>query len=121
MPDPHKDLAEIIEPATQAAAGSGSDYLLPLALACVVLVLGLAWFWRRRAPLRALRRLARAAEVQAGADALARLLENRAAPAAWRRELDRLRFARQEPDAAEMLERLCREAEGFLRARGGNK
>lgn len=123
MPDPHKDLAEIIEPAAPPAAVAPADYLLPLALTitAVLLVFIAWWFWRRRAPLRTVRRLARATDVQAGAAELARLMAGRAAPESWRMELGRLRFARPEPDAATTLVRLCREAEGFLRVRGGNK
>ncbi len=126
MPDPHKDLAAIIEPSAPPAAASfatSADYLLPLALtaAAVLLVVVAWWFWRRHAPLRALRRLARAKDVHAAAAELARLMEGRAVPESWRMELERLRFARSEPDAATTLARLCREAEGFLRVRGGNK
>lgn len=123
MPDPHKDLAEIIEPAAPPPAAAQADYPLPLALAAAaVLLVFIAWrFWRRRAPLRALRRLASAPDAQAGAAGLARLMAGHALPEPWRQELERLRFARPAPDAATTLARLCREAEGFLRARGGSK
>ena len=117
MPDPHKDLAEIIEPSAPPAAAARVDYapLFLLAVAVVLLVL-IAWrFWRRRAPLRALRRLALATDAQAGAAELARLMAGRVAPKPWRLQLERLRFARPAPDAAAVLARLCREAEGFLR------
>jgi hypothetical protein len=127
MPDPHKDLAEIIAPAAPPPAAAPADFALPLALAgaAVLLALILWWLWRRRAPLRALRRLARSSahlsDIPAAAAELARLTASRAAPAAWRRDLEQLRFARPAPDAAATLARLCREAEAFVRARGGNK
>lgn len=126
MPDPHKDLAAIIEPAAPPPAASfatSADYPLPLALAAAaVLLVFIAWrFWRRRAPLRALRRLASAPDAQAGAAGLARLMAGRVVPEPWRQDLERLRFARPAPDAATTLARLCREAEGLLRARSGNK
>ena len=119
MPDPHKDLAGIIEPAAPPPAAAQADFTLPLALAgaAVLLLLAFWWFWRRRAPLRALRRLAKSQDVSAAAAALARLMETRTAPDAWRRDLERLRFARPEPGAEATLARLCREAEGFLQAR----
>jgi hypothetical protein len=123
MPDPHQDLAEIIEPAAPPTAATQADFALPLALAgaAVLVLLAFWWFWRRRAPLRALRRLARSPDVPAAAAELARLMEARTAPAAWRLELECLRFARPAPDAAATLARLCREAEHIVRARGGNK
>ncbi|MDP2833501.1 MAG: hypothetical protein Q8Q28_09500 [Pseudomonadota bacterium] len=122
MPDPHKDLAAIIEPAAPPVAAAQADYLLPLALTitAVLLVFIAWWFWRRRAPMRALRRLARATDAQAGAAGLARLMAGRAMPESWRLELERLRFAHPAPEAttiaATTLTRLCREAEGLLRA-----
>ncbi|MDD5390418.1 MAG: hypothetical protein PHD37_13810 [Gallionellaceae bacterium] len=123
MPDPHKDLAEIIEPSAPPVAAARADYapLFLLAAVVVLLVVIAWWFWRRRAPLRALRRLARSPDTQAGAAGLARLTEGRAVPESWRMDLERLRFARPAPDAAATLARLCREAEGLLRARGGSK
>lgn len=126
MPDPHQDLAEIIEPAPPPPAAAQADFALPLALAGAAVLLLLAFWWlrRRRAPLRALRRLARSpagsSDIPAAAAALARLMESHAAPAAWRLELERLRFARQEPDADSTLARLCREAEAFQRASARN-
>jgi hypothetical protein len=123
MPDPHKDLAEIIEPAAPPVAAAPADHTPSLALAFASLapLLAAAWFWRRRAPLRALRRLSRAPDVAAAAAELARLMQSRAAPQPWRRELERLRFARPAPDAAATLARLCREAEAFVRAGDTNK
>lgn len=129
MPDPHKDLAGIIEPSAPPAP-LPADYTphLALAFAALLFILAAAWLWRRRAPLRALRRLARCADVPVAAAALARLMATRQAPESWRLELERLRFARPAPEVAPYatpqatatLARLCREAEGFLRARGGN-
>ncbi|MDO9224569.1 MAG: hypothetical protein Q8M09_19130 [Pseudomonadota bacterium] len=123
MPDPHQDLAAIIEPAAPPAAAARTDYApLFLLAATVVLLVVIVWrFWRRRAPLRALRRLARSPDTQAGAAGLAHLMEGRALPESWRMELEQLRFARPTADAATTLARLCREAEGLLRAGGGSK
>lgn len=123
MPDPHKDLAGIIEPVAPPAVAARADHApLFLPAAAVVLLVVIVWrFWRRRAPLRALRRLARSPDTLAGAAGLARLMQGRALPESWRIDLERLRFARPTPDAATTLARLCREAEGLLRARGGSK
>ncbi len=123
MPDPHKDLAGIIEPGAPPPVAAPADYTLPLALAfvAVLVLLALRWFWRRGATLRALRRLARSPDVQAGAAGLARLMVGREVPEPWRRELDRLRFAAPTPDAAAMLARLCRVAEGFAQSRSGKR
>jgi hypothetical protein len=76
MPDPHKDLADIVEPALNTTPPAEMDLILPLglALAGVLLALAIWWSWRRRAPLRTLRRLATAADPQAGAEALYRLM-----------------------------------------------
>lgn len=120
MPDPHKELAGIIEPSAPPSPAAQADFALPLVLAfCAVLLALAAWWLRRRgAPLRDLRRLARSRDIPAAAAALARLTEGRAVSEAWRRELDRLRFARPAPDAAATLARLCQEVEGPLQARG---
>ena len=116
MPDPHRDLAEIIEPASPPATATPAHFMRPQALAgaAVLPLLALWWLLRRRAPLRALRRLARSPDVAAAAAALARLAEGHAATTAWRQELERLRFAPPTPEAASTLARLCREAESFL-------
>jgi hypothetical protein len=121
MPDPQRDIAPIIEPAAPPVPPAGPDYILPIAMSFggLLLIAALAWRWRRRAPLRALRRLAHAPDQVAAADALAALVSRSpiAPPPDWQGELERLRFALPAADAADSLARLCRQAETFLRAR----
>lgn len=154
MPDPHKDLADIVEPALDIAPPAEIGLALPLVLVLAGILLALAiWRFRRRgAPLRALRRLAEmdeTADPQAGGEALGRLMEPILSPsprhgipplsqrgksdissgssiaplaedpalAAWRQNLERLRFGPPAPDAAATLARLCREAEAWLKSR----
>jgi len=119
MPDPHKDLADIIEPAL-VAAPAPPDIVLPIALtvSVVLLIAGVYWRWRRGAPLRQLRRLARNPDIPAAAAELAHM---RLFPSneVWQQDLDCLRFAPPRTDDAATdvatLARLCREAEAFLK------
>lgn len=121
MPDPQRDIAPIIEPAAPPVAPAGLDYTLPILLGMggLLLLAALAWRWRRRAPLRALRKLAHAPDPVAAADALAALLASQgiAPPAYWQSELERLRFGPPVEYANAILARLCRVAESFLRVR----
>lgn len=121
MPDPQRDIASIIEPAAPPAPPVGPDYVLPVALSVAGLLLAaaLAWHWRRRAPLRALRRLAQTPDPVEAANALAMLVRRHGLtpPSGWQGELERLRFAPPADDAAESLARLCGQAENFLKAR----
>jgi len=121
MPDPQRDIAPIIEPVSPPAAPAGPDYVLPLAVALggLLLIAAFAWRWRRRAPLRNLRKLAQAPDPIAAANALAALVSRCGVspPLDWQDELERLRFAPPADDAAAALARLCRSAESFLQTR----
>jgi hypothetical protein len=121
MPDPQRDIAPIIEPAAPPLPPAGPDYTLAivLGLAAAVLAGWLYWHWRRRAPLRALRKLAQAADPVAGADALAALVASRhiTPPAFWQEELEMLRFGPPAEDADAILARLCQGAESMLLTR----
>jgi hypothetical protein len=121
MPDPQRDIAPIIEPLAPPLPPAGPDYTLPLILALGVLLLliALAWYWRKRAPLRALRKLSHASDPVAGADALAALVASQRAtpPAYWQEELELLRFGPPDEDAQAVLARLCQGAESMLRGR----
>lgn len=121
MPDPQRDIAPIIEPAAPPMPPAAPDYTLPiiLALGGTLLLIVLAWHWRRRAPLRALRKLAHAADAVAGANALAALMRQHgvAPPQIWQEELDRLRFGPPLENADAVLQRLCQGAELMLRRR----
>lgn len=121
MPDPQRDIAPIIEPAAPPALPPGTDYAVPLAVAlgALLLIAVLAWRWRRRAPLRSLRKLAHAPDPVAAAHALAALASRFrvAPPPDWQDELERLRFGPPVENAAEVLLRLCRRAESFLQTR----
>lgn len=118
MPDPHKDLADIIEPNIPIVAATGNDWMLiagGLLLAAAVAG-GLYWHWRRRAPLRALWYLRGLPEPQRAADALAALIPQfKTVPdSAWLHDLNRLRFGTASDDAQATLSRLCEAAELLL-------
>lgn len=126
MPDPLKTLAPIIEPTAppDAVPGGHDGAILATGLAFAFLV-PLAFLvrrWRRQAPARALRRLARdSADPRAGADALAQLIGGTPAArgegmASWHAELARLRFGPATAADRETLARLCEEAIASLQA-----
>lgn len=121
MPDPQRDIAPIIEPLAPPMLPAGPDYTLPIILALGVLLLlaALAWYWRRRAPLRSLRRIAHASDPTAGADALAALMTRHGVtpPQIWQEELELLRFGPPAEYADNVLARLCQGAEVFLKMR----
>ncbi len=121
MPDPQRDIAPIIEPAVPSMSPAGPDYTLAVVLGLVglLLLLVLVWYWRKRAPLRALRKLSHAADPVAGADALAALVASQhvTPPAFWQEELELLRFGPPADDAEAVLARLCQGAESMLRPR----
>lgn len=121
MPDPQHDIAPIIEPLAPPLPPAGPDYMLPAtAVLCgLLLLVALAWHWRRRAPLRALRRIAQLPDPIAGADELAALVARQGLkpPRAWVEELEMLRFGPPAEYAGNVLARLCQGAEIFLKAR----
>ncbi len=121
MPDPQRDIAPIIEPAAPPLPPAGADTTLAIALGAggLLLAIWLYRLWRRRAPLRALRRLAQASDPIAGANALAALMASQgiAPPAFWQEELELLRFGPPGEDADAILARLCQGAESMLRVR----
>lgn len=121
MPDPQRDIAPIIEPLAPPMPSAGPDYTLAIGLAAfgLLLVAWLYWRWRRRAPLRALRKLSHASDPVAGADALAALVASQRTtpPAYWQEELELLRFGPPDEDAQAVLARLCQGAESMLRVR----
>ncbi|NWG87950.1 MAG: hypothetical protein HXY26_10670 [Hydrogenophilaceae bacterium] len=114
MPDPTKDLADIVEPVIPLAATPSNDWLLltGAALAGIAIVAGLYWHWRRRAPLRTLRRLRGRTDIQGAAGELAALLPQfrRAPEPLWLDELQRLRFGAPQQDAQAMFDELCQQA-----------
>lgn len=116
MPDPQQDLAPIVPPVQPAddAAATGLPVLPTAAVA--VLVLGLAYWWQRRAPLRALHRLLDAADPVGTAHRLAAWLRKQGVclADASLQELDRLRFGKPVDDAQMRIARLLREAEDSL-------
>jgi hypothetical protein len=123
MPDPLRDLAPIIAPSpppavTQHGAMAWSPTVVVLLLTVFIALLT-SWRWRRRAHVRALRRLGHAHDPQAAAHALARLVRRRGLrpQPAWLQELERLRFAPPAADAAATLRRLCAQAETLPRGR----
>ena len=114
MADPHVILAPIVEPPLPPvpAAPPAPVAALPLLLALLALTLVVAaafWWWRRGEAARSLHRIARNADVQQGAQRLARwqAMHWPAAPQAWRQVLDRLRFGPSDDAAAATLQELC--------------
>lgn len=122
MPDPHKDLADIIEPQIPVVAATSNDWLFIAGglLLGIALIGSLYWQWRRHAPLRALQRLRKLSDPQCAADELAALMPQfRASPdPVWLDELNRLRFGPAHDDAPATLARLCAAAEPLLRPGG---
>jgi hypothetical protein len=135
MPDPHKDLAPIIGPSPPPPVPHEGGWVVPTALGllAVLLMLGLVWYWRRRAPQRELRRLSDSPDAGQGGERLAALMRrhhhlgrleaHRCPPAlagreaawrAWVLELERLRFAPPTADDGARLARLVREGEALL-------
>lgn len=117
MADPYAILAPLVEPPLPPvpvpAAAHGTPWgLLAAALAVVVLLGLLLWFWRRGAPQRALRRIARMPDAVQGAHALAQWQRRHARALAppWQQALDRLRFGPADAAARDTLQRLCAEA-----------
>lgn len=121
MPDPQRDIAPIIEPAAPPMPPAPPDFgpAIGLAACALLLAVWLHWRWRKRAPLRALRRLACASDPVAGADALAALMASQRVtpPAQWQAELELLRFGPPAEDAQAVLARLCQGAESMLKGR----
>lgn len=125
MADPQRELAPIIEPMPPPATPGAAEAALPVvpAIAFAVLALLLAVFlfrrWRRSGPQRRLRRLARAPDPVTAAGQLAALLNRQGIvpETGWRDELERLRFGPPRADAADILARLCRDAETLLEER----
>lgn len=122
MADPYVILAPLVEPPlppVPAAVAHSTPWLLLSALLVTVLVLALwFWWWRRARPGRALRRIARMPDTAQGAHALAQwqCRHARAVTPQWQLDLDRLRFAAPDAQAAQTLQRLCVEAAEFVRA-----
>lgn len=121
MPDPQRDIASIIEPVAPPLPPVGPDYTLlaMFALGGLMLFAVLFWHWRRRAPLRALRKIARASDPLAGGNALAELMVSQriTPPAFWQEELELLRFGPPADNAAALLAQLCEGAESMLRVK----
>jgi hypothetical protein len=121
MPDPHKDLAPIIEPAAPLIEYSGSPWLVPVVSLAVLLALVLLvfWQWRRRAPRRALRKLKNQSDPVTGANLLAGWMRRHDLQfdEANKQIFDRLRFGTPAEKCDATFARLCGEAEDLLRKR----
>ncbi len=138
MPDPHRELDDIIPPPPPAAE-EPADHRIPLwamLLAGPVVGLGL-WRWYRLAPLRQLARLEwlgrsatpdwsglgrELALLVARRHGLARLDARRCPPGQdgdawsdWIRDLDHLRFTPPAPEHADRFAHLCQQAADLLR------
>lgn len=122
MPDPHQDLADIVEPRIAGIAATGDDWtLIGGAVGIGIVLLAAAfWYWRRTAPMRALRRARKLPDPQGAADALAALLPHfKLQPEpAWLDDLARLRFGPPQDNAPAVLDRLCQQAKALLQGKG---
>lgn len=121
MAEPGGALAPIIEPTAveplaAPAAWTSIEIVAVVLLAAAVLLWMLDRARRRRAPVRALDRLSRAADAGRAADELAALVRRCGArpPAAWQAELQRLRFGPPQVESSAALSRLCVEARAFI-------
>lgn len=121
MADPRQLLAPLIEPPLPLASPVPvlpSATVWPVlfvagAVLLAALAMVAAWLlWRRGAPRRAVRRMARMDNPVQAAHALAALARERGLPAtgAWRDALDRVRFGAPEAGHAKTMARLCAEA-----------
>lgn len=123
MADPHVVLAPLVEPplpplpVSAPVAPSPLPGLVALVVILVLVALALGW-WRRQAPHRALRRIGRLSDPLQAAQQLAQWQRRhaRALTPQWQGDLDRLRFAAPDAQAAQTLQRLCAEAAEVLRA-----
>jgi hypothetical protein len=118
MADPQQLLAPLIEPPLPLVPVLPSATVWPVflvvgAVLLAALAMVAAWLlWRRGAPRRAVRRMARMDNPVQAAHALAALARERGLPAtgAWRDALDRVRFGAPEAGHAKTMARLCAEA-----------
>ena len=121
MADPHQLLAPLIEPPLPAVLvppESSLAVLYPvMGLVGLVLLLALAlglagWLWRRRAPQRALERIARLNDPLQAAHQLAKLMGKQTIqpPPGWQEALERVRFAEPAPEHRDSVARLCAQA-----------
>lgn len=125
MADPHQLLAPLIEPPLPGVAVPPEPALAVLypvmgLVLLLALALGMAgWLWRRRAPQRALERIARLSDPVQAAHQLAKLLGTQAIqpPPSWQEALERVRFAEPAPEHPDTVARLCAQARPFLKAR----
>jgi hypothetical protein len=119
MADPHKDLAPIIELPAPPVAPDGMPWLAPAISLLAVLVLALLvyWQWRRRAPLRDLRKIENQPDPIEGAHLLAGWMRRQSLQfgAADRQTLERLRFGLPAHEAGATFAQLCNAAASLLR------
>lgn len=125
MADPQQLLAPLIEPPLPLVPVLPSATAWPVLLVVGAVLLAamtmvVAWLlWRRGAPQRAVRRIARMDNPVQAAHELAALVRERGLPAtgAWQDALDRVRFGSPTAGHAETMARLCAEALTLLTPR----
>lgn len=124
MADPYQLLAPLVEPPLPpvplpaAAPAVSASLIIGVVALFIVAVVVLYWLWRRSAPQRTLRHIARLQDPVQAAHQLARLVFRQGAlpPPTWQQALDRVRFGPPSAEHPATLAQLCTEAKFFMRA-----
>jgi hypothetical protein len=119
MADPHKDLAPIIELPAPPVAQEGMPWLAPAISLLAVLAVALLvyWQWRRRAPLRGLKKIMCMTDPVEGAHRLVGWMQRQSLQFGVEDQhvLERLRFGLPAKESGATFAQLCDAATALLR------